>query len=417
MQNKEFKLRRDELLKRIGVNSVAIIFAAKEHIRSGSEYYPYRQNSDFYYLTGFIEPESIAVFAPGRKEGEFILFNRKRDAEKELWHGLRVGQEGACGEFGADQAFAIEEADAMLPQLLVGREHVYFNIGCDHDFDIKAKLQISHKLINIGEIIHEMRLKKMPYELELMRKAIEITAAGHLRAMQKCRSGMKEFELESELLYEFMRLGGRYEAFRTMVGSGANACTLHYSKNDNKLVDGDLVLVDAGVEYEYYCADVSRTFPVSGRFTSEQRAIYEAVLTAQLEVINQIHPGVRFDSLQITAEKVITEHLISLNLLKEGQSCKSFFMHKIGHWVGLEAHDVGKYHIDDEWRILEPGMVLTVEPGIYITPDVLADNKWRNIGVRIEDEVLVTENGCEVLTQMIPKTIAELSSVMLSEKN
>ncbi|MEI8054676.1 MAG: aminopeptidase P N-terminal domain-containing protein [bacterium] len=387
MQNDKFKLRRDELLKQIGAGSIAVVHAAKECIRSDSEYYPYRQNSNFYYLTGFTEPESIAVFAPGRSKGEFILFSRKRDVTKELWHGPCAGQEGACRDFGADQAFSIEEADVLLPQLLVDR-----------------------KSIDISEILHEMRLKKESYELELMRMAAEITAAGHLRAMQTCRPGMHEFELESELLYEFTRLGGRDKAFQTIVGGGANACTLHYSKNADRLIDGDLVLVDAGVEYKYYCADVTRTFPVNGKFTPKQRAIYEAVLTTQLEVINQIRPGIRFNSLQLLAERVITEHLVSLGLLKgkvgdlvAEQSFKPFFMHKIGHWLGLDVHDVGKYQTDDAWRVLEPGMVFTVEPGIYIAPD---------IGVRVEDNILVTENGCDVLTKMIPKTIEEIEATM-----
>lgn len=423
MQNNEFKLRRDELLRQIGASSVAIVFAAKEHIRSGSEYYPYRQNSDFYYLTGFTEPESIAVFIPGRKEGEFVLFNRRCDATKELWHGLCAGQEGACRDFGADQTFSIEEVDVLLPQWLVGRKHIYFNIGCDRDFDSRVDFWTSHdkiprEMISIGEFLHEMRLKKKAHELALIHKAVEITAAGHLRAMQKCCPGMHEFELESELLYEFMRLGGRHNAFQTIVGGGANACTLHYSKNTNKLIDGDLVLVDAGVEYNYYCADVTRTFPINGKFTPEQRAIYEAVLTTQLEIIDQIRPGIRFHSLQLLAERIITEQLVELGLLAgrvddliSSQSFKSFFMHKIGHWLGLDVHDVGKYHLGDESRILEPGMVLTIEPGIYIAPNTFVEDKWRNIGVRIEDDILVTENGCDVLTKMIPKTVAEIEKV------
>lgn len=425
MQNIEFKQRRDELLKRIGASGIAIAFAAKECVRSGTEYYLYRQNSDFYYLTGFTEAESIAVFIPGRVAGEFVLFNRKRDATKELWHGSYAGQEGACRDFGADQAFVIEEADVILPQLLADRECVYCNVGGDRDFDAKinfwinqTKLDVSRKLVDIGTIVHEMRLKKNSHEVELMRKAAEITAAGFLRVMQRCRPGMQEFELEAELAYEFMRLGGRHVAFQPIIGGGANACILHYAKNTDKLIDGELVLMDAGVEYNYYCADVTRTFPINGKFTSEQRAIYEAVLTTQLEVIKQIRPGMKFNSLQLVAARVITEHLVSLGLL-EGkiddlvakQSFKPFFMHKIGHWLGLDVHDVGKYYADDE-RILEPGMVLTVEPGIYIMPNISVANKWHNVGVRIEDDILVTENGCDVLTKMIPKTVAEIEMTM-----
>jgi len=420
---KEFKLRREELLKRLGHNSVAIIFAAKECVRSGGEKYPYRQNSDFYYLTGFIEPESIAVLISGRSEGEFILFNRERDSVKELWHGERVGQERACSEFRADQAFAISEVDKILPQLLSGRDNVYFMVGLDKDFDQKVSFWLNQSrspLINLDKILHQMRLKKSQSELAIIRKAAEITAKGHLRAMQKCKPGMYEFELEAELLYEFIRLGGRHEAFETIVAGGKNACTLHYSKNDKKLVDGELVLVDAGVEYQYYCSDVSRTFPVGGRFNSKQRAIYEIVLNTQVEVIKQIRSGVKWDHLQFTAERVITEGLIEVGLLKgkiedllDKQNFKQFFMHKIGHWLGLDAHDVGEYRVNDQWCVLEAGMVFTVEPGIYITPEISGvDEKWFDIGVRIEDDILVTDDGCEILTKGVPKDVTEIEAVI-----
>jgi len=423
MQTKEFKLRRNELLKRLGPSSVAIIFAAKECVRSGKVKYPYRQNSDFYYLTGFIEPESIAVLISDRSEGEFILFNRERDSVKELWYGERVGQERACSEFGADQAFAISEVDKILPQLLSGRDNVYFMVGLDKDFDQKVNFWLNQSrslLINLDKILHQMRLKKSQSELENIRKAAEITTKGHLRAMQKCKPGMYEFELEAELLYEFIRLGGRHEAFETIVAGGKNACTLHYSKNDKKLVDGELVLVDAGVEYQYYCSDVSRTFPVGGRFNSKQRAIYEIVLNTQVEVIKQIRSGVKWDYLQFTAERVITEGLIEVGLLKgkiedllDKQNFKQFFMHKIGHWLGLDAHDVGEYRVNDQWRVLEAGMVFTVEPGIYITPEISGvDEKWFDIGVRIEDDILVTDDGCEVLTKGVPKDVIEIEAVI-----
>ena len=433
MQTKEFKLRRNELLKRLGPSSVAIIFAAKECVRSGKVKYPYRQNSDFYYLTGFIEPESIAVLISGRGEGEFILFNRERDCAKEIWYGECIGQKRACSEFGADQAFAISEVDKILPQLLAGRDNVYFNVGFDHDFDQKVTFWLNqtyskesseaerpYLLGNLNNILHEMRLKKSKSEIAIIRKAAEITAKGHLRAMEKCRPGMYEFELEAELLYEFVRLGGRHEAFETIVAGGKNACTLHYSKNDKKLLDGELVLVDAGVEYQYYCSDVSRTFPVNGRFNPKQRAIYEIVLNAQVEVIKQVRPGVKWDYLQLTAERAITGGLIELGLL-EGererlvvkQDFKPFFMHKIGHWLGLDAHDVGEYSVDDKWRVLEAGMVFTVELGIYISPEIHdIDHKWLGIGVRIEDDILVTENGCEVLTKAVPKDVAEIEVIM-----
>lgn len=368
--------RRKKLLKQIGNNNIAVVFSSKEYVRG-----VYRQDSNFYYLTGFTEPESIAVFAPGRSEGEFILFNLENDTTKELWYGERVGQKKACSEFGADQSFPIKEFDLILNKLLIGR-----------------------KRVEIDSFLYEMRLKKSSYELDIIRKAAKITTEGHLRAMRKCHPDIYEFELEAELLYEFMRLGGRYEAFKTIVAGGVNACTLHYEKNNKKLIDGDLVLIDAGAEYEYYCADISRTFPVNGKFTQKQRTIYEAVLEAQLETIAHIKPGIRFDNLQLIAEDVIAKHLSYLGFLKEATTVKQFFMHKIGHWLGLDTHDVANYKINHEWRILEPGMVLTIEPGIYIISD--------NIGVRIEDDVLVTENGCEVLTEGLPKTVQEIEAEM-----
>jgi len=413
MQNKEFKLRRDKLLKALGVNSVAILFSAKKY----GENHPYHQNSDFYYLTGFIEPESIAVLIPGRSKGEFILFNRERDPTKEIWDGSRVGQKGACRNFGADQAFAISEVDRILPSLLTNHYNIYSNVDFDDNFDqrivswLSQARSKSHNLINIGKILYEMRLKKSSSELKAIRKAVEITAMGHLRAMKKCSPKMFEFELEAEILHEFVRLGGYQTAFPTIVASGVNACTLHYSKNNRKFIPGELILVDAGARYEHYCADVSRTFPINGKFTRKQRAIYEIVLSAQIETIKQIRPGVGWNHLQATAEHVITAGLIDEKLLRgkidtllAEQKFKPFFMHKIGHWLGLDTHDVGEYCAGNKWRVLEPGMILTIEPGIY--------NKSLSLGIRIEDNILITKGGCEVLTAEIPKYVAEIEKIM-----
>jgi len=421
MQSKEFKIRRYELLKAIGNNNIAIVFAAKEQGVNTL----YRQNSDFYYLSGFIEPESIAVLIPSsiQSKNKFILFNRENDPSKEVWSGSRAGQKGACRDFGADQSFAITEVDNILPRLLANHNYskVYSNADVDDNFDPRIKRWLSKKhlkssiLLNLGDILHEMRLKKSKIELKSIRKAVEITTMGHLRAMQKCVPNAYEYELEAELLYEFTRRGG-HPAFPSICASGINACTLHYSKNNKRMASGEMVLVDAGAMYNYYSADVSRTLPVNGKFTRKQRTIYEIVLSAQIETIKQIRPGVRWDYLQSTAQRIITAGLVDAKLLKGNieslllkQKFKSFFMHIIGHWLGLDIHDVGKYRIDDKWRVLEPGMVLTIEPGIY-------DPKSLRMGVRIEDNVLVTKNGCEVLTSEIPKTVAEIEKMMAKRR-
>ncbi len=412
-QKKEFKLRRDNLLKTIGNDGIAIVFSAKECC----EYHPYQQNSDFYYLTGFIEPESVAVLIPGRCNSEFILFNREHDPKKEIWHGAITGQKGACKDFGADQAFAISEIDKVLPKLLASRKNIYSNTNASDKFDQKIAFWVkkigikSHELISINNILHEMRVKKSNFELNAIRKAVEITTAGHLRAMQKCIPKIYEFELEAEILHEFMRLGGCRPAFPTIIASGINACTLHYSKNNKKITKKELILIDAGARYQNYCADVSRTFPVNGKFTRKQQTCYEIVLNAQIETIKKIRPGVRWDHLQSTAEKVITKGLMDAKILHGNieslvtkQKFKPFFMHKIGHWLGLEPHDAGKYCIKNKWRTLEPGMVLTVEPGIYL--------KTLGMGIRIEDNILVTSHGCEVLTSEIPKSVTEIEKIM-----
>lgn len=433
MRNIEYKLRREKLLKKIGGNSAVIIFAAKELVRSGDVNYPYRQDSDFYYLTGWVEASSIAVLVPGIGDGEFVLFSREHDPEKEIWNGEYIGQEKACRLFGADRAFSMAEIDKILPQLLVGKKNIYFNLGFDYEFAQKIKFWANqaeeigstgpnhYELINLNTVLHEERLRKDQAELVSMRAAAEITVSGHLRAMQSCKPGMYEFELEAELLYEFRRLGGACQAFAPIVAGGANCCTLHYAKNDGKLSAGELVLVDAGAEYKNYCADISRTYPINGIFSQEQRAIYEIVLAAQHEIIRAVRPGVAWHVLQGIAERVITEGLVGLGLLDGNvddllakESFKPFFMHRFGHWLGLDVHDVGGYMVDGMWRALESGMVLTVEPGIYVGGKgvVDVDNKWCGIGVRIEDNILVTDNGFEVLTASLPKSVADIEHAM-----
>ena len=395
--------------------------------------YPYRQNSDFYYLTGFEEPEAVAILAPKRKEGEFILFNRPRHPEKEIWDGPRAGQSGACKTFGADQAFSIHTLADKLPDLLSGRKEIYSLLGVDKEFDnilfaatnkvrsrVRSGVSSPAALIDVGQIVHEMRLIKSASEIKLMRHAARIAAKAHVRAMQTCQIGMNEYELEAELLSTFIRHGARAPAYTSIVGSGANSCILHYNVNNKIIRDGDLVLIDAGAEYQNYASDITRTFPANGRFTKEQRAVYEVVLATQLAVIKIIKPGLLWDKMHETAVKVLTEGLADIGLLRgktkdliAKQACLPFFMHRTGHWLGLDVHDVGSYAVNGKWRKLEAGMVLTVEPGIYISANLKnVASRWHNIGVRIEDDVLVTAKACEVLSKHVPKTVAELEALM-----
>lgn len=432
----DFQLRRKKLMAQMDANSIAVFVAAKESARTGSTPYPYRQESDFFYLTGFDEMQSAIVLIPGREEGEFLIFCRTCDPKREVWHGKCIGLDRACSEFGANQAISIDEFATMMPQLLEGKQKVYFKIGCDSELDtqifgwvrklragVRDGVQVPHEFINVEHLLHEMRVVKSTAEIDIMRHAANITASAHLRAMHACLPGMYEYELEGELLCEFAQQGGRYQAFESIIGSGPNACTLHYCKNNERLIAGELVLVDAGVEYEYYTADVTRTFPVSGRFNQEQKDIYQAVLDAQLAVISMVKPGVAWNSLQEKAEEVITERLVMLGILKgqveallKSKAFKPFFMHKIGHFLGIDCHDVGAYKPQNAWRVLEPGMVFTVEPGIYIGNDLASvPSKWWNIGVRIEDNILVTATGFEVLTAAVPKAVHEIEAVMAKQ--
>lgn len=428
----EFAKRRKALMRQIGPNGIVILPSAPAVQRNGDYDYPYRQNSDFYYLTGFNEPESVMVLAPNRKEGEFILFNRVKNRAEEIWTGWRTGQEGACKNFLADQAFPIHELEARLPELLEGREEIHYPVGIDKNFDkillgglnkirnkIRSGLQSPIAFVDIVNSLHEMRLIKTPEEIKLMRKAAEISAAAHVRAMRACKPGMYEYELEAELSYEFQRHGARYVAYASIIGSGANSCILHYNDNNQKIADGSIVLIDAGAEYDCYAADITRTFPANGRFSPEQKAIYDIVLEAQLAGIKAIKPGASFDASQTAIVKIITEGLVELGILKgkvseliEKKAYFDYYMHKSGHWLGLDVHDVGRYKVNGKWRKLEPGMVLTVEPGIYIAADSKAHKRWHNIGVRIEDDILVTKTGRDVLSHGAPKTIAEIESLM-----
>jgi Xaa-Pro aminopeptidase len=429
----EYAKRRKQLLQKIGPKGIAILTSAPVYYRNGDSDHAFRQQSDLYYLTGFSEPDAVAILVPKRKEGEFILFNRVRDRDKEIWDGLRAGQEGARKDFNADQAFPFSDLEKMLPELLEKREQIHYPIGLDKKFDkiilsamnkvrgkIRNGMQSPLSVVDLTETIHEMRLIKSPAEISLMRKAAQISAAAHVRAMQFCKPGVTEYQLEAEIMHEFQRNGARYAAYNCIIGSGANSCILHYTNNDQVIKKNDVVLIDAGAEYQLYAADITRTFPASGRFTDEQRAIYELVLKSQLAGIKAVKPGASWPSVQDAIVKIITTGLVELGILKgnvkdliEKQAYFPFYMHKSGHWLGLDVHDVGRYKINGKWRTLKPGMVLTVEPGIYISADLPGVHKrWHNIGVRIEDDILVTPSGCDVLSRDVPKSVKEIEALM-----
>jgi Xaa-Pro aminopeptidase len=433
LQTSDFKQRRKHLMQCLKKNGVALIASAPSSIRNRDTEYPYRQHSDFFYLTGFNEPESVAVFAPGRKQGEFVLFCREFDPQKAIWTGKHAGLEGARETFGADEAFPIAELEQHLPGLLENRSRVYFPIGHDPDLDrrvmaavndvrsrARTGVQAPYEFVALEHVLHEQRLFKTPAEIRLMRKAAEVSVLAHRRAMRACKPGRHEYEIEAELLHEFGLHGCRSPAYPCIVAGGKNACVLHYTENDARLEDGDLLLIDAGAEYENYAADITRTFPVNGTFSESQRLIYELVLDAQYAAIEAIRPGRRWIEPHEAAVKVLTKGLVKLGLLEgkaakliKDEAYKKFYMHRTGHWLGMDVHDVGQYMIDGKWRELEPGMVLTVEPGLYIAPDCTeVDPKWRGIGVRIEDDVLVTEQGADILTAGLPKTVGEIEAFM-----
>jgi Xaa-Pro aminopeptidase len=431
----EFKRRRRQLMQMMGPGAVAILPAAPEVVRNRDVHYPYRPDSDFYYLTGFPEPEAIAVLIPGRKPAEYVLFCRERDEKRERWDGPRAGQEGAVRDHGADDSFPISDIEEILPGLLEQCSRVFYAMGSNPDLDrrladwvnqirrkARAGVHGPVEFVALDHYLHEMRLYKSAGEVALMRHAARITAAAHARLMQNCRPGMHEYELEAEFGHECASRGARFQAYPAIVGGGCNACVLHYVDNRDELRDGDLVLVDAGCEYGYYASDITRTFPVNGRFTPAQRAIYELVLAAQEAAIAKARPGNHWNDPHDAAVRTITKGLVDLGLLKgtvarlikDGGYTK-FYMHRTGHWLGMDVHDVGDYKVDGAWRELEPGMVMTVEPGIYIPPGMRGvPKKYWGIGVRIEDDVLITKEGHEVLTRDAPKGVAEIEGLMLA---
>jgi Xaa-Pro aminopeptidase len=430
--NEQTRQRREEFMRRIP-GGIAIFPAAPAAVRNSDVEHPYRQDTDFYYLTGFEEPQAVAVLTPNHPEHRFVLFVQPKDREREVWTGWRAGAEGAKRDYGADAAFTIDKLEEELPKLAEKTDRIYYRFGGDPTFDERmiGFMRLFQRqrqregtgptsLIDPAEMLHEMRLIKTPGELELLRRAIEITCEGHIAAMEALRPGVYEYQLDATLGYVFRKNGSPRCGYATIVGAGANATVLHYTTNNRRIEDGDLVLIDAGAEFGYYTGDVTRTLPAGGRFTGDQAALYQLVLDAQLQAIDTIRPGATFIDPHDRTVRVLTEGLVRLGLLEgevdkliEENKFRKFFMHRTSHWLGMDVHDAGPYKVGDEWRRLAPGMVMTVEPGLYIAEDAEdVDPRYRGIGIRIEDDVLVTENGHEVLSARVPKTIPDIEGAM-----
>ena len=427
-----YSRRRRQLMRMAGNDAIVVIPSAPERIRSRDTHYPYRQDSDLWYLSGFDEPEAVLVLIPGRKHGEVLLFCRERDPEREGWDGPRAGPEGAVERFGMDDAYPIDDLDEILPGLLEGRSRVYYHFGRDPDFDltligwlnrVRAQVRLGaqppHEFLELGHLLDEMRLFKDRDELKLMQRAADISVEAHRAAMRAARPGVTEYQLQAELEAVFRRHDAE-PAYSSIIGAGANACILHYRANKAVAKDGDLVLIDAGAEYRGYAADITRTFPVNGRFTAAQRALHDLVGAAQRAALAQARPGVPYEAGHHAAVETLTEGLLKLGLLKGSLEknindghYKRYYRHKTGHWLGLDVHDVGEYRLDGESRLLEPGMVFTIEPGLYIPhDDRTVHEKWRGIGIRTEDDVLVTKDGHRVLTDALARSADEIEAWM-----
>ncbi len=428
----EFARRRRQLMKINGEGSVTIIPSAATKRRNGDVDYPYRQDSDFYYLSGFSEPESVLVLVPGRDRGESVMFCRERDPDREIWDGPMAGLEGVREHYGMDDAYPIGDLDDILPNLIDGAERLYYTIGRDRDFDQRVLVWVNlvkqqgnrgarapDEFVSLDHHLHEMRLFKNRTEIAAMRKSGKIAVAAHCRAMQECRPGKMEYEIAASMMHTFLSHNAR-PSYQPIVGGGANACVLHYIDNSARLNDGDLLLIDAGCEHQHYASDITRTFPVNGKFSPEQATLYEIVLAAQLAAIDKVQPGNSWDCPHQAAVQVLTQGLLDEGLLSgsldealETESYRRFYMHKTGHWLGLDVHDVGDYTVASEPRVLERGMAMTVEPGLYVAPNCEdVDPRWRGIGIRIEDDVVVTRDGHSVLSDGAPKSIAQIEALM-----
>ena len=433
ISKKEYAARRKDLMSMMAGNSIAVIAAAPEKVRSKDTLYPYKQSTNFSYLSGFSEPCAVMLLIPNRQQGECVLFCRDKDPLRETWDGLRLGPIEAKQALALDDAFPIDDIDDILPGLLEGKSHIYYSAGKDKAFD-KQLIQWVDEVtldkesdsepcceqVDLDHLLAELRLIKSAAEIKLMRKAADISAEAHCRAMRFCQPGQYEYQLQAEIEHQFMTSGATGPAYTSIVGGGKNACILHYIENQSALKSGDLVLIDAGCEYQNYAADITRTFPINGKFSTAQAAIYDIVLAAQTAAINCITPGVTYDQANKATIEVITQGLVELGILKgdvdqliaEG-AYREFYMHSVSHWLGMDVHDVGDYKINNQWRVYEAGMLLTIEPGIYIAADNQnVDKKWRGIAVRIEDDILVTKAGREVLTDGVPKQRDQIESLM-----
>ena len=425
-----YQARRDRLARGMGAG-VAVIPTAPERIRNRDAHYPYRFDSHFYHLTGFGEPEAALVIVAGDAPRS-LLFCRERNEERETWDGFRWGPQAARERFGFDEAHPIGALDETLAQLLENQPALFYPLGAESEWDARAMrwlnavrakgrtgVQAPERVQDVRALLDEMRLVKDSHELALMRRAASISAIAHRRAMWATRPGRHEYEIEAELLYEFRRNGAQFPAYWPIVAGGANACVLHYVSNDAPLRDGDLLLIDAGCELEGYASDITRTFPVNGSFGGAQREVYELVLAAQQAAMEEIRPGNAWNAPHDAAVRVLAQGMLDLKILAgsleealEKQSYKRFYMHRTGHWLGLDVHDAGEYKREGQWRALVPGMTLTVEPGLYIRAADDVPERLRDIGVRIEDDVVVTAAGCEVLTHETPKQVAEIEALM-----
>jgi Xaa-Pro aminopeptidase len=427
---KQFKARRLALMQSMG-SGVAIIPTAPEVIRNRDSHYAYRFDSYFYYLTGFKEPESVLLLIAGAKP-KSILFCRDKDIEREIWDGFRHGPAGALAEFGFDEAYSISQLDEWAPKIIANQQKLFYSLGADVAWDARVTRWLNQlreqgrsgviapsEIADVRSLIDEMRLFKSDFELSTMRRAAHISAQAHQHAMRMARPNMMEYEIEAEFLHEFYRQGAQSSAYTSIVAGGANACTLHYVANNAQLKDGDLLLIDAGCELDGYASDITRTFPVNGKFSAEQKDLYELVLAAQAAAIDKIRPGSHWNQPHEAALDVLIRGFIDFGLCKgspesvlESGDYRRFYMHRTGHWLGLDVHDAGEYKRNDKWRMLESGMTLTVEPGCYVRPADNVPERFWNIGIRIEDDALVTAKGCEIMTAAAPKTVAEIETVM-----
>ena len=424
IERREYARRRRRLVEDADETCAIIVPSAPVARRNRDIEYPYRPDSDFLYLTGFPEPDSVALMLPGRSTGEYLLFCREQDPRAERMHGPTAGLEGACSRYGADDAFPIEDIDEILPRLLEDRPRIWYSMGEHPAFDarvlgwlerLRSRPADPSELVDLHYRVHEMRLYKSRAEVRMIRRAVELTANAHRRAMAASRPGLAEYEVEAEILYELNRAGCRSPAYPSIVAAGANACRPHYTANSGTLRDGELVLVDAGAEYGCYAADVTRTWPVGGRFSGPQRALYELVVEAQRAALEVVRPGESWQAPHAAAARVLAEGLAALGVVRRAGDdvMERLCAYPTGHWLGLDVHDVADYRVGGESRDLEPGMVMTIEPGLYIEPEEReVAPQWRGIGVRVEDVVHVTREGVEVLSSSIPKSVKDLEGIV-----